>query len=401
MLFDIRTLLVAVALANVFCAAARFLLWRMHPAIPGLGRWALAGAAGAFALFMIFFYGIKHWPLSLSLAQLFVLIGLVLAWNGFRYFIGRPPVSRLTLAVLGATVLVWLTLASSQPSLEFRSLGNAMLIVILSALIARELLTAPRPIPPAMRVTGWVYALNAIVFLIRIGAADQSAAPVAPLNPDGFAAFMLFWWLCMTIAVTLGMALMAGERLQVDLDKQANHDPLTGVLNRRAFSLIAEKMMSQSRRHAKPLSVLMMDLDRFKQINDHLGHSGGDELLCRFVGVAEQVLRSDDVFCRFGGEEFIALLPNTSAEKALVAAERLRTAFAAESSEHAQDYQSFTITVSIGIAELGRDEDIESLLYRADTALYQAKHRGRNCCELAEGYQEITDNGYLGYLGAE
>jgi diguanylate cyclase (GGDEF)-like protein len=385
MLFDIRTLLVAVALASVFCTAARFLLWRMHPTVPGLGRWALAGAAGVLALFTIFFYGIKHWLPLLSLAQLFVLIGLVLAWDGFRRFIGQPPVSRLALIVLSAIVLIWVAIAPLQHSLQFRALGNAILIVILSSLIARELLNSTKPIPPAMRATGWAYAFNATVFLIRAVDADINTAPVSPLNPDGFAAFMLFWWLCMTIAVTLGMVLMTAERLQVELDKQANHDPLTGALNRRSFSLFAEKAMSQSRRYGQPLSVLMMDLDMFKQINDRLGHNVGDELLCRFVTVASHVLRSEDIFCRFGGEEFIALLPNTSAKLALVAAERLRTAFAAESPEGVKDIMPFAITVSIGIAELGKDEDIESLLQRADIALYKAKGRGRNCCELAQG----------------
>lgn len=399
--FEIRTLLVAVALANVFCAAARFLLWRMHPTIPGLGRWAMAGAAGALALFMIVFYGIKNVPQSLSLAQLFIFTGLVLAWDGFRRFIGRPPVSRQFLAVLATALLIWVTVASLQHSLQLRALGNAILVAILSALIARELLTVPRPIPPAMRATGWAYALNAIVFLVRAVATDQNVAPVSPLNPDGLAAFMLFWWLCMTIAVTLGMVLMTAERLQVDLDKQANHDPLTGAFNRRAFALIAEKAISQSRRYGKPLSVLMMDLDRFKQIDDHLGHTGGDEMLRRFVEIAEQALRSEDIFCRFGGEEFIALLPNTSAELALVAAERLRTTFAAESPGDVKDILSFNITVSIGIAELGQHDDMESLLHRADTALYRAKSRGRNCCELAEENPEIAPNGQLGYLRSE
>jgi len=400
MLFDIRTLLVAVTLASVFCAAARFLLWRMHPVVPGLGRWALAGAAGALALFMIFIYGIEHWPPSLSLAQLFVLIGLVLAWDGFRRFIGQPPVSRLALALLSAIVLIWIAVAALHHSLQLRALGNAILVATLSALIARELLTTHKPLPPAMRVTGWIYAFNATVFLIRAVAADQNIAPVSPLNPDGFAAIMLFWWLCMTIAVTLGMVLMTAERLQVDLDNQANHDPLTGALNRRSFSLFAEKTMSQSRRYGKPLSVLMMDLDRFKQINDRLGHNGGDELLCRFVTIASHALRNEDIFCRFGGEEFVALLPNTSAKPALVAAERLRTAFAAESAETVKDIIPFAITVSIGIAELGKDDDIESLIHRADTALYKAKGRGRNCCEFAEGIQEITHDGYLGDLGS-
>ena len=401
MLFDIRTLLVAVALASVFCAAARFLLWRMHPSVPGLGRWALAGVASALALFMIFFYGIKHWQPSLSLAQLFVLLGLVLAWDGFRRFIGKPPVSRLALAVLIATVLIWIAIATLQPSLQLRAQGNAILVVILSALIARELLTAPSPILPAMRATGWAYAINATVFLIRIVAADQNAAPVSPLDPNGFAAIMLFWWLCMAIAVTLGMVLMTAERLQEELDSQANHDPLTGALNRRSFSLFAEKAMSQSHRYGQPLSVLMMDLDRFKEVNDHLGHNRGDELLCRFVTVAGDVLRNEDIFCRFGGEEFVALLPNTSVKLALVAAERLRTTFATELPDTVKDNMPLAATVSIGIAELGNDEDLESFLRRADTALYKAKDRGRNCCELAEGIQEMTNNACLGCLAPE
>lgn len=401
MLFDIRTLLVAVVLTSVFCTAARFLLWWMHPAVPGLGRWALAGVAGALAIFMIFFYGIERWPLSLSLAQLLVLIGMALAWDGFRRFIGHPPVSRLALAVLGTAVLIWIALTLPQDSLELRALGNAMLVAIMSALIARELLTATKPGPRAMRVTGWAYALNATVFLIRVVTAHKNAAPISPLNPDGFAVFILFWWLGMMIAVTLGMVLMTTERLQADLDKQANHDPLTGALNRRSFSLIAEKAIAQSHRYGKPLSVLMMDLDRFKQINDHLGHNSGDELLCQFVTIAGNVLRSEDIFCRYGGEEFVALLPNTNAELALVAAERLRNTFAAELPETMKDILPFPITVSIGVAERRQDEDIESLLHRADTALYQAKRRGRNRSELANGIRDTADNGYLGYLRSE
>ena len=401
MLFDIRTLLVAVVLASVFCAAARFLLWWMHPAVPGLGRWALAGVAGALALFMIFFYGIEHWPPSLSLAQLLVLIGLVLNWDGFRRFIGRPPVPRLAFAVLGTAVLTWIIITLPQNSLQLRALGNAILVVILSALIARELLSNSKAGPRAMRLTGWAYMLNATVFLIRVVAAHKNATPISPLNPDGFAVFILFWWLCMTIAVTLGMVLMTTERLQVDLDKQANHDPLTGALNRRSFSLIAEKAMSQSQRYSKPLSVLMMDLDRFKQINDRLGHNGGDEILCQFVTITGHVLRSEDIFCRYGGEEFIALLPNATAELALLAAERLRRTFTAELPENMKDILSFPITVSIGVAERGQDEDIESLLHRADIALYQAKRRGRNRCEVAEGVQEAAADGYLGYLRSE
>lgn len=359
----------------------------MHPAIPGLARWALAGGFGVLALVLILTYGVISWKPSLSLAQLSVVTGLVLTWDGFRRFIGHPPLSHLMLSVFAAIVLGWITVAQLQLSFEALALGNAVLITLFSTVIARELLTAPKPIPLAMRATGWVYAINAAVFLIRVIAAHQGTQPVDPLNPSGVAAFILLWWLCMTIAVTLGMVLMTAERLQADLDSQANEDPLTGALNRRAFSLIAEKEMGRSRRYSSPLSLLIMDLDNFKQINDRLGHDAGDVLLCRFVAIACEILRSEDVFCRFGGEEFVALLPNTAAEQAQVAAERLRTAFAAETltTKTSDTAQPSAITVSIGIAELRQDEDIESLLRRADVALYRAKDMGRNRCELAQG----------------
>jgi len=398
MSFDIRTLLVAVALATAFCAGARLLLWRMHPALPGLARWALAGGFGVVALLFILSHGAAPWLPSLALAQAFIVAGLVLCWDGFRRFIGRRPLSYRQLLVLAVVVLGWIAAAQMAQSMEVRALGNALLVALLSALIARDLLTAPEPVPLAMRATGWAYAANTVFFLVRTLAADHSVGTAGPLNPDGFAAFPLLWWLCMIIAVTLGMVLMAAERLQADLDSQANRDPLTGALNRRAFSLIAEKETARARRYGQPLSVLIMDLDKFKQLNDRLGHDGGDALLCAFVDVTGKILRGEDVFCRFGGEEFVALLPDTSARQALVAAERLRAACAKESAIAAdlRSTEPFALTVSIGIGELARDEDIESLIRRADAALYRAKGMGRNRCELAEDApQETSDTGEL------
>ena len=380
----------SVALANAFCAGARFLLWRMHPAIPGLAHWALAGGFGMGAFVLILLDKAIPWLPSLSLAQAFVVAGLVLSWDGFRRFRSRPPLSNPALAVLAAIALSLILGEQVEYSLAVRALINAAFISVLSGLIARELLEGPGPVPLAMRLTGWAYAANAAFFLIRMLAAVQAPEAVVPLDPHGTAPFVLLWWLGMVIAVTLGMVLMTAERLQNDLDNQANRDSLTGALNRRAFGLIAAKEVTRARRHGKPLSVLMIDLDKFKQVNDRLGHYGGDTMLCRFVATAQRILRGDDVLCRFGGEEFVALLPDTSAEQARLAAERLRIAFSAESATVvvADAPQPFPVTVSIGIGELAPGEKIESLLRRADAALYYAKERGRNRCEHADACQE-------------
>lgn len=388
--FDIRTLLVSVALATAFCAGARLLLWRMHPTIPGLGRWALAAGAAVVTLALVFSYGKFHWQSFLSLAQLFAVIGLILSWDGFRRFIGKSPLTPFVLSVIATIVLTWIVITQTQYSEEVKAVGNAFLMAILSLLIARDLLISPKLNTPAIRATGWVYVVNAAIFLIRGIAAHETPEIVDPLNPNGVTAFILLWLLCFMIAITLGMVLMTAERLQEDLDIQANRDPLTGALNRRSFSLLNEKAVAHSIRHKQPLSVLIIDLDKFKHVNDRLGHDVGDVILCRFVSVAEEILREEDIFCRFGGEEFVALLPNTSSEKALVVANRLRNSFTIDSTllDSKENNEPFEITASIGIAELEKGEVFENFLRRADTALYKAKDNGRNCCEVSENKGE-------------
>ncbi len=385
MQFDIRTLLVAVTLATAFCAGARFLLWRMHLAIPGLGRWALAGASAVVTFFLLLSYGLFQWQLSLSLAQLFIVIGLALSWDGFRRFIGKPALTPVVLAGIVAVGLIWVVITQSQYFSGAKGVGNAFLVAILSALIARDLLLWPKGNTAAIRSTGCIYAVNAAIFLVRAIVARDSPQVADVLNPNGVAAAMLLWLLCSMIAITLGMVLMTAERLQDDLNNQANHDPLTGAFNRRSFSLLYGKAMAVANRYQRPLSVLMMDLDEFKKINDLLGHEFGDKVLCCFVSVANKTLRDEDVFCRFGGEEFVALLPNAGSAEALVVANRLRSAFQADAAllDTKTKAALFAMTASIGLAELQQNEDFESLLRRADTALYRAKDNGRNCCEIA------------------
>lgn len=386
MLLDIHTLLVAVALATAFCAGARLLLWRMHLTIPGLSRWFLAGVSAVITFVMIFAYGKLQWLPLLSSAQLFAVIGLTLSWDGFRRFMDKPPLSSLVLLGMAAVGLVLILIAQTQYSVATKAVSNAVLVAVLSLLIACDLLLSPTQNTPAVRATGYVYAINSAVFLVRAMIDRESPEIFDLLNPNGVAAFMLLWLLCSMIAITLGMVLMTTERLQADLDNQANHDPLTGALNRRSCAFLYEKAMAYSRRHKLPLSVLMMDLDEFKKVNDYLGHDFGDKVLCRFVTEAQKILREEDIFCRFGGEEFVALLPNTSSDTALMVANRLRNAFKIDSDliETTKSLQSFVITVSMGVAEHQQDEDFESLLRRADAALYLAKDKGRNRCEFAE-----------------
>ncbi|MGC2856808.1 diguanylate cyclase [Novispirillum sp. DQ9] len=373
MAFDVRTLLVAVALAMAFCAGARFLLWRMHPTMPGLLHWAWASVLGALALLLFAAHGVLPGVVALSLGQALLAGGLGLAWVGHRRFLGRPPLRPRTVALLTAVALGAIGVADAADSLPLRTIVNTAVVGGLSALCARELLRAAGPQRTAMWVTGWIYVGNTLALLIRGVVAARGGVPVeVPLTSTDSFAYSLLWGLCSTLGVTLGMVLMAGERLQEELNHHATRDPLTGTLNRRAFGLLAERQAAQAVRTGRSLSVLMMDLDHFKRINDQLGHAGGDAVLRHFVAVAREILRAEDSLCRFGGEEFVVLLPDTDGTQALAAAERLRRTFAA--SGH---------TVSIGIAALAPTETVEDLLRRADASLYEAKRLGRDRCEMA------------------
>lgn len=173
------------------------------------------------------------------------------------------------------------------------------------------------------------------------------------------------------------------KELDAELVRLAEIDGLTGILNRRSFLERAAMELKRAFRHRTPTSLLMIDIDHFKNVNDTYGHHVGDEVLRSLARRLAGGLRQEDLLGRIGGEEFAALLPQTDIEGALLAAERLR--FAVESMVVPCDGWEIRITASIGasLQEAERVQDLERLLKRADSALYAAKQNGRNRVEMA------------------
>jgi diguanylate cyclase (GGDEF)-like protein len=170
---------------------------------------------------------------------------------------------------------------------------------------------------------------------------------------------------------------LANERLIHWHRKDALVDSLTGVPNRRACMAQRAWLMHRLATGERPVALLLLDLDRFKDINDHFGHSAGDRVLVEFCRIATALLRPTDFFARIGGEEFACLLPNTAHQHAISIGERVRAAFAA--TPHIVGAESITASVSIGVAVSGGSvADLTSLMLLADRALYAAKSGGRN-----------------------
>lgn len=163
--------------------------------------------------------------------------------------------------------------------------------------------------------------------------------------------------------------------------QNALKDPLTGIGNRISMQQTLQRDMDTAQRHEQALSVLMIDIDYFKRINDTYGHSAGDAVLVEVAQHIQKQLRTTDALFRYGGEEFLAVLPNTCSQHASLVAERLRESL--EALEINIEGHIITVTSSTGCATLRTDDSQHSLLQRSDVALYAAKHNGRNQVQLA------------------
>ncbi|MBY6260834.1 diguanylate cyclase [Azospirillum sp. 412522] len=179
--------------------------------------------------------------------------------------------------------------------------------------------------------------------------------------------------------------LLAASRvvaMQRDLERMATTDALTGSLNRRRFLERGAEEFTRSRRYDRPLSVVMLDIDHFKRVNDTYGHATGDEAIRSTVRACKETLRACDLIGRLGGEEFAVVMPETPPVNAYAAAQRLRQAIAAKP-VRIEAGGELHLTVSLGLSWLnGTDTGIEPLLARADAALYRAKNAGRNRVEV-------------------
>ncbi|HEY0301907.1 MAG TPA: GGDEF domain-containing protein, partial [Rhizomicrobium sp.] len=223
-----------------------------------------------------------------------------------------------------------------------------------------------------------VPCLYAAMFMVPIG--------MRTFAPDAFAAHWVVVFALASIVYALGTAyvvlVMVKDSHVHFYRKAATTDGLTGLLNRRAFIEAATKMQAAQGARGLPVTLLMFDLDHFKSVNDRFGHATGDSVLKVFAKTASDSVRLTDIVARLGGEEFVAMVPETM-EGACRVAERLRAAY--ETAGLMVDDIAVGSTVSIGLATTYRVlPDIDALLQRADEALYLAKREGRNRFRCAE-----------------
>jgi diguanylate cyclase (GGDEF)-like protein len=371
---DFPTLLACYALLRILEAAGLTYVWRAHRRLLPLGELAAGSMLVAFGAVA----AIADVDPYQVVATVALVAGVVVFNVGLvRLSQRRPPWlaaaswSLPLLAIKLATVFVW-------PAPAVGALA-ATLLYVGCALYSTAALLKATPGPFAL-----TQRLIAVIQIVQVAVAVGRAAALVGGGEamESSLAQSVFAIAAMAAAftMTLLIAVHTSQRLQRALDIVANVDPLTGLLNRRAFAETADRDWAQAVRAKRNLSVLLLDLDHFKAVNDLHGHPVGDEVLRR-VGEALSVqVREGDLVARFGGEEFVIMMPDTSAREAVTVAERIRTAISALDGQQA----GLAISVSIGVAEKTEEEaSWEDLVAESDKALYVAKQSGRNCVVVA------------------
>jgi diguanylate cyclase (GGDEF)-like protein len=309
---------------------------------------------------------------------LFVAVGII--WSAARVFHGRPVswVATLFGAAFWVVACYFPAFAGSAAS---RIVVSALIVAGYTFLTATELHRERRKSLIRRWPAMFVPTLHGAIFLFPVALATLSPGGAGTYGvAHGWIAVFTIEILLYVVGTAFIVLILAKDRTVHIYKTAATTDPLTGLLNRRGFFEATATLTTRHRRTMAPVSVLAFDLDHFKSVNDRYGHAVGDAVLQMFAKVARDTLRASDIVGRLGGEEFVAVLPSTLAEAA-IAAERVRAALAAASI--VRNGQRVTATVSIGVSSGAPTAAVDSLITRADEALYRAKAGGRNRVETA------------------
>lgn len=317
---------------------------------------------------------------SIDIANALFCFGYGVLWSGTRVFEGRAP--NLLWAAAGAVVwLVACRFDAFLASMWARIVLGSLLLCVYSSLVTFELWRGRGDGLMSRWPTMAILGFHASLFAMRILFADALPFPFGTLARTHEAEVIFaFHFLFYSFGVAFLLLALAKERVEHKYRLASLTDPLTGVLNRRGFAERAERLIARCKVSNTPLTLLVCDLDQFKSVNDRFGHLVGDELLTAFAGSLTRSLRPLDLVGRFGGEEFVALLPDVPPEAIREVAERVRTSF--ETVGHTVQGREVRATVSIGTASAALAGYSFSALYAvADEALYRAKQAGRNRTE--------------------
>lgn len=377
---DPRSLIFVAGLLGLLCAGILFMLRRSFPpTIGGLVFWSRGLLGMVIASILFGLTDIIPAFFSVVLANGMLVGGIMSFYAGFRDFAGLPTQRRILIPVLALVIayVTWFTyIENNYPARAMLVTATDTALFVASTVLVFK--TSGKTL--AGRFTCFIFAnialisgVRALTLMLQLDATDSVLGATMPQKI--YLAALAF----SVLAITLGAMMLANERLRSALEFIASHDHLSHAFSRGAFIELLNKELARSQRHHRPLALLMCDLDNFKSVNDRYGHVVGDQVIVDFVNRTKHLLRQQDSLGRYGGEEFVALLPETDRDEAQAVAQRICAGIA----QHpAGDLPPYTVSIGVAVAMDG-GLPVDVLLSDADRALYRAKANGRNRVEVA------------------
>jgi len=370
--FDIRTIALFVGLTFFVQASvigAQAYLIRELKQYRGIGAALLANLCAAIGIMLRLFADQLPGFLTIILSNILLLTASSLFYIALSQFAGFTYSKAFVIGVIATVLyfLVYFTYLEDDMGKRIitHSLGSVAIAFLLIYQLWRIQKTPLRFSATLMLVSFLVYGMFLIIRTISIILnPPQEALSLTPVQSATYLlsfALSFFW--------SMGFILMVSQRLRNDLMEVATIDVLTRIPNRRATEAFLEKELSRAQRNQSEFTIFLIDIDNFKQVNDRWGHSVGDYVLVKTASIFQSMIRKQDWVGRWGGEEFLFIVPGPC--DAEVLAERVRSEIA--SSRYSHGAASFGITISIGVACAQQSDQIDQILKKADRALYRAK----------------------------
>lgn len=384
---------------NLLFAGLLALVDKHAGTVRGAKQWAVAELCVGIALGLTSTLTTMPQPWLLGLIATILGLGVGLRYNGIEAFKGQPCrywISAVLIALLAAQS-IWFSVVHDNA--QARIVSNWLVLGLANAACAAALFVrVPQPLRTAYWLAGGSFIVLALAMLVRaVFAMLQPPESVSLFSPSSVNPTVFFIANLAQMSLCCSLVLMINYRLADDLVALAATDSLTGLPNRRSLVQSAVRLSAYAKRSGRPLSILMIDVDHFKRINDEYGHPAGDEVLRRLAALMQSVVRSQDHLARIGGEEFCVLLPSTGEAEAAVLAERIRNEYA----QLRVKWAGTTLqgTISIGVADsFAAGTDLAALLAAGDNALYRAKRDGRNRVALFSVGPSTFAPGHVGVV---
>ena len=379
--------MLVLAIGNICFAMLLAGYSRSGPPNPAMELWQWAKLVQGCAHFLGWLRPEALAPYTGLIANSALIIGVALEAAAYCTFFGCKRWKSVLYPALALALGGYQAARAGGASQVTLAVMMSVIIALLSVAMSVMLLWPRGRITVLQRIIGANNAVLCLAMSLRAWS-GITGGELPWLSNDAVQSFTYITGFVILIVNGFGFLLLCKERDDSKMALLATIDSLTGLVNRRAFfeRIDSARMLASRQRH--PISLMMVDLDHFKRINDRFGHAAGDEALRIFAAAAQGALREPDIMGRLGGEEFAVALPGTDLAGALQAAERVRLMVAA--ADLPQCEVGYAMSVSIGVVAIDPDEHINAALARADHALYVAKSAGRNRVEVGQPLRQAA-----------